>query len=237
MPTIPTTALDTSLASLAAATTEIVIGCKTATSGLHCDSPSWRESTSWDGIRKAGPAVFDITAGDKIKFVYSYDHNVWWMPDRAAYDSCSFYSGGSELPHWLLRDADGKATGSLIYEAVVTEPGTLYLACELGQHCDDGQKIVINVAAPAETASPPPPLPPPIPPSPPPPSPSPASPPRTPRPSPPPPPCPPDDDACVQEAAEEAARVADDENAASRSARPGALAAALVPVLACWLWR
>ena len=236
MPTIPTTALDTTPASLAAATTEVVIGCKTATSGLYCDSPSWRDSTSWDGIRKAGPAVFDITAGDKIKFVYSYEHNVWWLPDRAAYDACSFYSGGSELPHWLLRDADGKATGNLIYEAVVTEPGTLYLACELGQHCDDGQKIVINVAAPAETASPPPPLPPPIPPSPPPPSPSPATPPGTPRPSPPPPPCPPDDGACVQEAAEEAARVADDENAASRSARP-ALAAALVPLLACWLWR
>ena len=104
MPTIPTTALDTSLASLAAATTEVVIGCKTATSGLYCDSPSWRDSTSWDGIRKAGPAVFDITAGDKIKFVYSYDHNVWWMPDRAAYDACSFYSsGGSQLPHWSLR--------------------------------------------------------------------------------------------------------------------------------------
>ena len=71
MPTIPATALDTSLASLAASTTEIVIGCKTATSGLHCDSPSWRDSTSWDGIRKAGPAVFDITVGDKIKFVYT----------------------------------------------------------------------------------------------------------------------------------------------------------------------
>ena len=159
MPTIPTTALDTTPASLAAATTEVVIGCKTATSGLHCDSPSWRDSTSWDGIRKAGPAVFDITAGDKIKFVYSYDHNVWWLPDRAAYDSCSFYSGGSELPHWLLRDADGAATGSLIYEAVVTEPGTLYLACELGQHCDDGQKIVINVAAQAPASPPPPPPP------------------------------------------------------------------------------
>ena len=36
--------------------------------------------------------------------------------------------------------------------------------------------------------------------------------------------------------AEEAARVADDENAASRSARP-AFVAALVPLLACWLWR
>ena len=159
MPTIPTTALDTTLASLAAATTEVVIGCKTATSGLYCDSPSWRDSTSWDGIRKAGPAVFDITAGDKIKFVYSYEHNVWWLPDRAAYDACSFYSGGSELPHWLLRDADGAATGSLIYEAVVTEPGTLYLACELGQHCDDGQKIVINVAAQAPASPPPPPPP------------------------------------------------------------------------------
>ena len=31
--------------------------------------------------------MFDITAGDKIKFVYSYDHNVWWLPDRAAYDA------------------------------------------------------------------------------------------------------------------------------------------------------
>ena len=102
MPTIPTTALDTTPASLAAATTEVVIGCKTATSGLYCDSPSWRDSTSWDGIRKAGPAVFDITVGDKIKFVYSYDHNVWWLPDVAAYDSCSFYSGGSELPHLSL---------------------------------------------------------------------------------------------------------------------------------------
>ena len=87
MPTIPTTALDTTLASLAAATTEVVIGCKTATSGLHCDSPSWRDSTSWDGIRKAGPAVFDITAGDKIKFVYSYEHNVWWLPEHLIRDT------------------------------------------------------------------------------------------------------------------------------------------------------
>ena len=37
MPTIPTTALDTSLASLAAATTEVLIGCQNATSGRDCE--------------------------------------------------------------------------------------------------------------------------------------------------------------------------------------------------------
>ena len=62
--------------------------------------------------------MFDITVGDKIKFVYSYDHNVVAAGCGAYARS---YSGGSEATLAAARRRR-KSDGQFIYEAVVTEP-------------------------------------------------------------------------------------------------------------------
>ena len=54
----------------------------------------------------------------------------------------------------------GYGSGSTpnLYEAVATASGPLYLACEVGQHCAYGQKIIVNVNDPSPSSpSPPPP--------------------------------------------------------------------------------
>ena len=142
MPLVPLAALDTSEASLAAAQTVHAVG----PNGAWTRGPEG----AWNDLA--------ITVGDKLTFSYSSNHNVWYLPSQTAFDRCSF----SELNGAVeLRESWRKPHR---YEAVVTEPGTLFFACEVGSHCDDGQKVRVTVTAPDGDASPPPPSPPPLPP-------------------------------------------------------------------------
>ena len=102
------------------------------------------------------------------------------MSGQAEFDGCT-RTGATEL-------APSSSGGS--YSITLDTPGTFFYICEVGSHCQSGQKLAVTVTAPSP--APPSPSPPPPPPSPPPPAtdPSPPSPPP-PSPSPPPPSPPP----------------------------------------------
>ena len=80
------------------------------------------------------------------------------MGSQAEYDACDF-TGATELASTTHGGAVGqdKADGlSNLYEAKVTSDGTLRFACEVGTHCLNGQKVVVNVApGPSLTTLPP----------------------------------------------------------------------------------
>ena len=148
-------ALDSSAATLAAATNTVTIG----------------SGTSYWSAMPSNPSSYSLAVGDKLRFQYNSNHNLYLMESAAKYASCDF-SGATELASASLGGGSGSTPN--LYEAVVTAAGTLYFACQKSGHCQANQKVAITAAS---TPSPSPPSPP----SPPPPSP----------PSPPPPPPPP----------------------------------------------
>ena len=158
-------ALDSSAATLAAATTTVTIGSS---------------SQYWSAM-PSSPSSYSIAVGDKLKFQYNSNHNLYQMASAAKYASCDF-TGATEL----ASKSQGGGSGGTpnLYEAVVTSADTLYFACRIGGHCQMDQKVTITAASTTSPSpsppspSPPPPSPSPLPspppsPSPPPPSPSP----------------------------------------------------------------
>merc|ERR1719460_1900049 len=113
----------------------------------------------WSAI-PSSPSSYSVAVGDKLSFRYSNYHNLYLMASKAAYESCDF-SGGVELGS-TTRGGGSESTPNL-YEAVVSAAGTYYLACQVGSHCSQGQKITVTVAAASWPASRPPPAAPPPP--------------------------------------------------------------------------
>lgn len=134
-------ALDSSPSALAAATTTVNIG-----------TPNWN-------AYPITPASYTVSVGDKLSFQFTQSHNVWVKPAS----DCVF-TGGTELASSIC-GADGScaAGGSLpnLYEVVPKTAGTLYIACQVGSHCSEGQKVEIIVEAVRDSPAPPPPKPPP----------------------------------------------------------------------------
>ena len=143
-------ALDSSAATLAAATTTVTIG----------------SSSSYWSAMPSSPSSYSVAVGDKLRFRYNANHNLYLMESAAKYASCDF-SGATELAS--TSQGGGSGDSPNLYEAVVTAAGTLYFACQMGSHCLMGQKVAITAVPAAPT---PPPTPPPPPPSPPPPPPT-----------------------------------------------------------------
>ena len=79
---------------------------------------------------------------------YSVSHNVWRMPSAEAFDACDF-SAAFELfsaTHGGVAEADVARLGyANVYEAQLDTAGTMYFACEVGDHCAKGQKIAVSV--------------------------------------------------------------------------------------------
>ena len=100
----------------------------------------------WSSI-PTSPSTLTVTAGDALAFKYSSFHNVYALPSAAAYESCDF-SGAHML-------ADGAQGGGQGYRFVAKQAGTLYIACQVGSHCNAGQKLAITVK-PASSPPPPP---------------------------------------------------------------------------------
>eukprot|EP00964_Phaeocystis_antarctica_P126771 scaffold90432_cov63-Phaeocystis_antarctica.AAC.1 len=114
-------ALDSSAATLAAATTTVTIGSGT----LY-----------WSAM-PSSPSSYSIAVGDKLKFQYSNNHNLYLMESAAKYASCDF-SGATELAS--TSQGGGSGDSPNLYEAVVTAADTLYFACQIGGHCQANQK-------------------------------------------------------------------------------------------------
>jgi hypothetical protein len=68
-----------------------------------------------------------LETGDVLKFTWSGGHNVYKMASKAAFDSCDF-TGGTNL-------------GSSSPVSYTVESSTVYFACEVGSHCQSGQKL------------------------------------------------------------------------------------------------
>ena len=97
---------------------------------------------SW--VIPMSPQTMSVNVGDTVVFTWGGNHNVW-LTSQSEFDQCR---GGSEIA----------GTDVNTYRWSASSAGTFYFICEVGGHCDAGQKIAITVA----TASPPtPPLPPP----------------------------------------------------------------------------
>ncbi|CAL4909621.1 unnamed protein product [Urochloa decumbens] len=74
-----------------------------------------------------------ISIGDKLMFLYrSGVHNIVEVPTRALFDACSMRNITSRYQN-----------GPTIIE--LTEPGERFYFCGVGEHCEVGQKLAINV--------------------------------------------------------------------------------------------
>ncbi|CAN6345806.1 unnamed protein product [Urochloa humidicola] len=74
-----------------------------------------------------------IGVGDKLMFLYrSGVHNIVEVPTRALFDACSMRNITSRYQN-----------GPTIIE--LTEPGERFYFCGVGEHCEVGQKLAINV--------------------------------------------------------------------------------------------
>ena len=135
------TALDSSPGALAAATTTVNIG-----------TPNWN-------AYPINPASYTVSVGDKLSFKFTQSHNVWVTPAS----DCDF-TGGTELASSICAADESCAAGgdgqlANLYEVVPKTAGTLYIACQVGSHCLEGQKVEIFVEAVAVPDSPAPPPP------------------------------------------------------------------------------
>ena len=122
--------VDSSAAALAAATTTVTIG----------------SGTFWSAM-PSSPSSYSVAVGDKLRFQYSNNHNVYLMESAAKYASCDF-TGATEL----ASKSQGGGSPNL-YEAVVTAAGTFHFACRVGSHCQMDQKVTITAAAAAASPS------------------------------------------------------------------------------------
>lgn len=76
-----------------------------------------------------------VAAGTDVVFKWSGTHNVWLLPNKAAYDACKF-DQATELTSSSVREYTYKASAA----------GTFYFACKVRGHCDFGsQKLALTV--------------------------------------------------------------------------------------------
>lgn len=159
---LDSTTLDTSPAALIGATGE-VFACKAndCSNGLY-----------WSSVAFANTEL-TVQVGEKIVFLFASDgnHDVHVAGSEAAFNSCEATPGTTVARSGGLgggTNIDGQCMSASgcgdKYEAVLTQPGTLYFFCT--PHCNLGStgqkiKVTVNDAPPAPPASPPAPSPPP----------------------------------------------------------------------------
>ena len=65
-----------------------------------------------------------VAVGTQVVFKWSETHNVWLMPNKAAYDGCDF-AQAKELA----------STSANEYTYKTSAPGTFYFSCKITDHC------------------------------------------------------------------------------------------------------
>eukprot|EP00747_Dinoflagellata_sp_TGD_P169619 gnl/TRDRNA2_/TRDRNA2_199036_c0_seq1.p1 gnl/TRDRNA2_/TRDRNA2_199036_c0~~gnl/TRDRNA2_/TRDRNA2_199036_c0_seq1.p1 ORF type:complete len:176 (+),score=28.41 gnl/TRDRNA2_/TRDRNA2_199036_c0_seq1:30-530(+) len=115
------------MASLAAVLLVCVLAATAASSCNH--------DVEW--VIPSKPNALSPKAGDTVTFTWPsvQYHNVWSLPDQAAFDSCDF-SKGTEL---------AGTEGSPFALTIPSTPSEHFIACEIGSHCNSGQKIKLTV--------------------------------------------------------------------------------------------
>ena len=79
-----------------------------------------------------------VAAGTDVIFKWSDNHDVWLLPNKAAYDACDF-SQGKELASTSVNE--------YTYETLAA--GTFYFTCKVTGHCQFGNmKLALTVTSP-----------------------------------------------------------------------------------------
>ena len=90
-----------------------------------------------------------VAVGTNVLFKWSGTHNIWLMPNKAAYDACDF-SQATELASISVNEYTYKASAA----------GTIYFGCQVTGHCSfANHKMTLTVTAaptttPAQTTTP-----------------------------------------------------------------------------------
>merc|ERR1719213_1619625 len=82
----------------------------------------------------SGANTKSADAGETVTFNWDETHDVWLMPDEAAYNSCTF-TNAVEIHSTSVKTGAVSGLGE-----------TKYYACHVGSHCDSGQKIAMTCA-------------------------------------------------------------------------------------------
>ena len=83
-----------------------------------------------------------VAVGTNVIFKWSDQHNVYVMPNKAAYDACDF-SQATELASTSVNEFTYKASGA----------GTFYFGCQVAGHCAyANQKLALTVTPPPTPA-------------------------------------------------------------------------------------
>ena len=114
------------------------------------------------GIRPTGLETIVLEVGQPLIFQYTDHHDVWQHPTRESYDACD-YEGAVMLADTnegggCTSDADWKCLeGSRGFELVATVDQVgreLYLSCSVGDHCVNGQKVIVSIISSHDSAGP-----------------------------------------------------------------------------------
>ena len=85
-----------------------------------------------------------VVAGTDVIFKWSDTHDVWLLPNKAAYDACDFSEGKELAP---------TSVNKYTYETLAA--GTFYFACKVTGHCRFAMKLALTVSpAPTTTLAP-----------------------------------------------------------------------------------
>ena len=138
---------------------------------MNVTVPLWTDSAGYCGSlpgygehvhRPNGLTPITLLSGQSLVFKYSIYHDVWAHPTFEALESCDYShavrvagtaeGGGCEADS-DLDYIDGKSGFQL-----TPLPGTLYLSCAVHDHCQNGQRVVVQtLPAPCEHEHAPPP--------------------------------------------------------------------------------
>merc|ERR1711907_853171 len=99
-------------------------------------SGKWTTGQTYSTVKAA--------VGDSVIFRYNKFHNVWQVKGKEAYDACSF-TGASSLASTSLGGGDGDLSNKYSYKCRAR--GNVYIACQVGAHCSNGQKVTIACGA------------------------------------------------------------------------------------------
>merc|ERR1719446_782069 len=81
-----------------------------------------------------------VALDTQVVFEWSGYHNVYQLPDKAAFDSCDFSKATK------LASSNGSP-----YTYKASSAGTVYFACEVGGHCRFNQKLALTVTGARKT--------------------------------------------------------------------------------------
>merc|ERR1711865_352972 len=90
---------------------------------------SWTAGLNGD----ASARTKTVTTGDTLHFMWTGSHNVFKMASETAFTNCDF-TGATDLG----------STSPVSYELAAGQAGPWYFACQVGQHCQNGQKLAVT---------------------------------------------------------------------------------------------